>query len=133
MSHLRHVLTILAVDELVAHAAFYQTVLGCAASVTTPVYVEFLVGAQRIGLYQREGFGRNIGELPGQVPAGMLAPTELYFHTDDIMAAIDRMHAAGARQLSALAPRPWGDRAAYFADLAGNIIVLAQSLPPDVA
>jgi hypothetical protein len=33
---------------------------------------------------------------------------------------------AGAPELSALAPRPWGDDAAYFSDPSGNVLVLAR-------
>ena len=36
------------------------------------------------------------------------------------------LKSAGARELSALATRAWGDVAAYFADLDGNVLVLAQ-------
>ncbi len=130
MANLQHVLTILAVEDLAQHATFYETVLGIPPTVTTPVYVEFTLGTQRIGVYQREGFGRNIGAAPALLPSGALAPTELYFYADDLDAAMARLHVAGARQLSALAARPWGDRAAYFADPSGNVIVLAQPLPP---
>ncbi|MBI2932661.1 MAG: VOC family protein, partial [Planctomycetes bacterium] len=43
--------------------------------------------------------------------------------------AIARIEATGARLLSARAPRPWGDEAAYYADPDGNVVVLARRLP----
>ncbi len=35
--------------------------------------------------------------------------------------------AAGGRLLSALAPRPWGETVAYYADPDGNVIAVAQA------
>lgn len=125
----RHVLTILAVEDVAASLSFYQAAFGWMPAVETPVYVEFSVtGGQRIGLYEREGFGRNTGQTPAKMPSGELAATELYFHTDDIRAAIERIKRAGARELSPLERRDWGDEAAYFADPSGNVLVLARPL-----
>ncbi len=123
----RHVLTILAVAELAPALAFYRAAFSWPAVVETPVYVELsLPGGQRIGLYQREGFGRNTGQVPVTIDAGQLAPCELYFFTDDLDAASARLLGAGARVLSPRALRPWGDEAAYFADPMGNVLVLAR-------
>jgi len=122
-----HILTILAVERLRESVDFYRAAFAWDTSVETPVYVEFtLPGGARIGLYEREAFARNTGRVPAKIADGELAPTELYFHTADLDAAIPRLQAAGARTLSPLAPRPWGDDAAYFADPAGNVLVLAR-------
>lgn len=127
MTELRHVLTILAVEDLHASAAFYADAFGWTAAVTTPVYVEFsLPGGQRLGVYERHGFGRNIGQVPARVAPGEVAPTELYFYASDPLAAIERLRRAGARELSPFAVRPWGDEAAYFADPSGNVLVVAR-------
>jgi predicted enzyme related to lactoylglutathione lyase len=130
----QHVLTILAVEDVGAAAAFYRTAFDWALAVETPAYVEFtLQGGQRIGLYEREGFGRNTGRLPAKIPSGQLAPTELYFYADDLDEAIARIKRAGARELSPLTRRDWGDEAAYFADPSGNVLVLAQPAPVEGA
>ena len=128
-SELRHVLTILAVEDLAASSAFYRAGFDWTPVVETPVYVEFaLPGGQRLGLYQRDGFGRNTGQLPVRIGDGQLAPTELYFHTDDPDGAIARLERAGAHLLSPLAARDWGDQAAYFADPSGNVLVVARPI-----
>lgn len=125
----RHVLTILAVDDLSEAVSFYRTAFGWSASVETPVYVEFaLPKGARLGLYQREAFGSNTGQVPDKLPEGALASTEIYLHTEALDAAIASLRRAGARELSPCAPRPWGDEAAYFADLLGNVIVVARPL-----
>jgi uncharacterized glyoxalase superfamily protein PhnB len=43
---------------------------------------------------------------------------------------VNRLTAAGARVLSPVAPRDWGDDAAYFADPDGNVIVVARPIAP---
>jgi lactoylglutathione lyase len=123
----RHVLTILAVSDVARSAAFYADTFGWPRSVDLPVYVELaLPGGMRLGLYTRAGFAANTGEGPAQVPPGGIGPTELYLHTDDLDRACARLRQAGARELSGPADRPWGDRAAYFADPDGNVVVVAE-------
>lgn len=124
---MNHVLTILAVPHLRDSVEFYVAAFGWTPLVETPVYVEFAMSSgQRIGLYERESFGRNTGKVPTLTPTDELAPTELYFYVDDLPAAISRMQRAGARELSPLAKRAWGDEAVYFADPNGNVLVLAR-------
>ncbi len=129
MSQPKHVLTILAVGDLQRAARFYTQALGWQQTVNVPVYVEFEAqGGMRIGLYEREAFGRNTGRVPLRVPAGEHTPTELYFHVEELELAIQRMLSAGAQVLSEKSPREWGDEAAYFADPDGNVLVLARPI-----
>lgn len=124
-----HILTILAVERLGECLEFYRRAFPWELRVETPVYAEFLLpGGMRLGLYQRERFGRSAGGLPFLAPGGALLPTELYLRALDLEAAIERLESAGARQLSALSPRAWGDEVVYFADPAGNILALARPL-----
>jgi len=124
-----HALTIVAVDDLRRSVAFYAAAFDWPQVVDAPVYAEFsLPEGMRLGLYQREGFGRNTGQVPAQIASGELAPTELYFYPEDLDEAIRRLEAAGARTLSDRAARDWGDEAAYFADPDGTVLVLARPL-----
>lgn len=123
----RHVLTILAVGDLELSKRFYADAFGWPLTVDVPVYAEHeLPGGMRLGLYQREGFAHNTGQLPEQIPSGALSPTELYFYVNDPRASAEQLVAAGARLLSPLAARPWGDEAAYLADPDGNVLVVAK-------
>jgi uncharacterized protein len=122
-------LVILAVGDLARAVRFYREAFGWTQQVDEAVYAEFaLPGGQRLGLYDRAAFARNTGAVPAAIPPGGLAATELYFSVDEPEEASRRFIAAGARQLSALAPRDWGDEAAYFADLDGNVLVVARPL-----
>jgi catechol 2,3-dioxygenase-like lactoylglutathione lyase family enzyme len=123
----RHVLTILAVHDLARARRFYEEAFAWPRTVEVPVYVEHaLPGGSRLGLYERMAFARNTGRPPVPTPPGEIGATELYFHVDDLEAAVARLEAAGARTLSAVAARPWGDDAAYFADPDGNVLVVAR-------
>jgi predicted enzyme related to lactoylglutathione lyase len=125
----RHVLTVLAVEDLARARAFYLAAFGWGVVVDAAVYVELAVaGGMRLGLYDRVGFARNTGLPASVVGEGGTTATEVYFQVDELEPAIDRMRAAGARELSALAVRPWGDEAIYFSDPDGNVLVLARPL-----
>jgi catechol 2,3-dioxygenase-like lactoylglutathione lyase family enzyme len=130
MANVRLSLVILAVSDLARALTFYRAAFGWEQTVGAPVYVEFtLPGGQRVGLYERHAFGKNMHEVPVLIPRGTLAPTELYCYADDLPSAIERLESAGARLLSLLTPRSWGDEVAYFADPDGNVIALARPLP----
>jgi predicted enzyme related to lactoylglutathione lyase len=45
----------------------------------------------------------------------------------DVESTVARVEHAGGRPLSQLAPRSWGENAAWFADPDGNVIAVAQS------
>ena len=121
------VLIILAVRDLARAVAFYREVFGWPVLVEVPVYVEMeMPGGQRVGLYDHEGFARNTGRCAACAPEDHTAATELYFHADDPAPLMERLGRAGARLLSPLGPRPWGDEAAFFADPEGNVLVVAR-------
>jgi len=115
MSGTRLAIVILAVADIPRALGFYRSVFGWTLEVETPVYVEFsLPDDMRLGLYQRDAFARNVNEAIHAIPAEALAPTELYLFPDDLEATAVRLHVAGARSLSSLAPRDWGRRGRLF-------------------
>lgn len=129
MTDARLVLVVLAVDDLAQARRFYEDAFGWPLEVDAPPYKEFrLPGGLRLGLYRTEGFALNTRERPADVPAGALTRTELYLHVDDPAATGERLVGLGARLLDGLSPRDWGDEAAYYADPAGNVLVVARPL-----
>lgn len=124
----RLALVILAVHDVSRAARFYEDAFGWRTEVDVPVYREYALPAgMRLGLYRRDAFMKNIGERPVSLraPEHTLA-TELYLLVDDLDAAATRLTELGARCLSPIAPRPWGDTAAYFEDPEGNVVVVAR-------
>jgi predicted enzyme related to lactoylglutathione lyase len=123
-------LLILAVTDLARAKGFYDAAFGWEVGVEVPVYVEYRVGAGfRVGLYLRSAFSANTGVVPSSVPPGATTSTELYVWVEDLPAAVALLERAGARLLSPVAPRPWGDDAAYYADPDGNVIAVAVERP----
>ncbi len=130
--HARHALTIFATSDLEGALRFYSAAFGWRQLVDTPVYAELaLPEGTRLGLYEREAFAATTKQEPLQASEGAITATELYFYVDDIDATMAQLSAAGAQVLSSLAERSWGDEAAYFTDLDGNVIVIARRLEPD--
>lgn len=124
---MRHALTILAVQNLDRAVRFYTGAFAWPKTIHVDVYAEFsLPRGMRLGLYDRQGFARNTGRTPTPASSETTTATELYFYTDDLDAASDALRAAGAELLSPRSQRPWGDEAAYFRDLDGNVIVAAR-------
>lgn len=120
-------LVILAVRDLTRATRFYTDVFGWSVAVEVPVYVEFeLPDGMRLGLYQREAFIKNTESPAAPRLAGHTTATELYLTVDDLVATIARLAAADAPCRSPLAPRPWGDTAAYYEDPDGNVVVVAR-------
>ncbi|HSP71449.1 MAG TPA: VOC family protein, partial [Gaiellaceae bacterium] len=60
---------------------------------------------------------------------GRIASTYLYLRVDDVESTVTALGDAGARPLSPLAERAWGERAAWFADPDGNVLAVAQRVP----
>ena len=120
-------LVILAVEDRSLATTFYREAFGWPLAVDTAAYAEFaLPGGVRLGIYDRRGFGKNIGQQPR--PTGGVTCTELYLYVDDIDAASVRVVRAGGRRLDPSRARDWGDVVAYFSDPDGNVVALARPL-----
>lgn len=121
---------ILYVADQAASAAFYRRVLAAEPRLDVPGMTELAIGEGAVlGLMPAAGIARLLGdaiaapEAPGRAPRA-----ELYLRVDDPAAFHARALAAGARELSPLLPRGWGDEAAYSADPDGYVIAFARAL-----
>ena len=86
---------------------FYETVLLLAADDTVPSRLYFHCGDVILAL------------IDWRVEAqGPLRPTpdDLYLATEDLDAAYERAGLAGAREMSSIEKRPWGERSFYCLD-----------------
>lgn len=121
-------LWILFVRDQEAAARFYEAVLAQAPSLHVPGMTEFpLPGGATLGLMPEAGIKRLLGEaLPDPASASGVPRAELYLRVTDALAYHRRALAAGARELSGLEWRGWGDCAAYSLDLDGHVLAFAS-------
>lgn len=120
---------IFAVADIPRAREFYDKVFGWSKSVNLEMYVEYdCREGLKFSLYKRESFALNVGRLPFATPNGELSSTELYVRVDDLDDVIQKLKDTGAMELSARAPRPWGDEAAYYSDPDGNVIAVARRI-----
>ena len=89
-----------------------------------------LAEGHELGLMPADGIHKLFrGEVDHPFDTERMNPrTEIYLQVDDLDAWILRCDTAGARVISPLAHRNWGDRVIYYADPDLNIIALAQPI-----
>ena len=118
--------TILYVLDQAASRAFYAKTLGMEPRLDVPGMTEFeLFGGCVLGLMPERGIKRLLPDLPAPAPG---AKAEVYLTVADPAAYHARALGAGARELSPLGPRDWGDRAAYSLDPDGHVLAFAAPL-----
>lgn len=118
---------ILYVQDQAASAEFYAQVLGIAPRLDVPGMTEFaLGGGALLGLMPLAGITRLL-DLPVRDEPRQPYAAELYLLVDDPAAYHARALRAGARELSPLAARDWGDRAAYSLDPDGCVLAFASA------
>lgn len=110
-------------------AAFYGAVLGQPPTLDVPGMSEFrLSDGATLGLMPEEGIARLLGAAIRHPSAAGGAPrAELYLVVADAVAVHARTIAAGARELSPVAPRDWGDLVGYSLDPDGHVLAIASS------
>lgn len=109
---------------------FYGAVLDTEPTLDVPGMTEFaLPGGAFLGLMPERGIKRLLGDaLPDPAAASGTPRTELYLVVEDAAAFHGRALDTGARELSPLTARDWGDRAAYCLDPDGHVLACAETL-----
>jgi uncharacterized protein len=123
-------LFVLFVRDQARSSSFYAQALGSAPVLDVPGMTEFSLGGEAgLGIMPEAGIRRLLGPgLPDPATAHGTPRSELYLVVEDPAACHARALAAGGRELSPLAERPWGDLAAYCLDPDGHIVVFAERL-----
>ena len=120
---------ILYVADQAASAAFYSRVLDRPPSLDVPGMTEFELDSGAIlGLMPAAGISRLLGaRLPEPAVGPDTTKAELYLVVSDAATYHARALEGGARELSALEPRDWGDEVAYSLDSDGHVLAFAQA------
>lgn len=119
---------ILYVSDLYRSRGFYENLLGMAPVLDVPAMTEFeLMPGVKLGLMPEGGIARIITPaLPHPNEATGIPRCELYLSVEDVEAACKNALDCGAKPISPVLDRDWGDRVAYVADPDGHVIAFAQ-------
>ena len=109
---------------------FYQILLQQNPSLDVPGMTEFtLNNFVKIGLMPNNGIAKIITPILPHPNSGNGIPRcELYLQVDNIEILFEEAKKAGAKEVSPIALRDWGDYVGYLADFDGHIIALATKI-----
>lgn len=124
-------LFILYVRDQARARRFYEAALGLPPRLHVPGMTEFdLPGGGVLGLMPESGIRQLLGAaLPDPAQASGVPRAELYLRVPNPADCHARVLDAGARELSPLQPRDWGDTAAYSLDPDGHVLAFASASP----
>lgn len=121
---------ILYVENQQAAKVFYERLLQRPPTLNVEGMTEFVIASNvTLGLMPNSGIAKILADKTPHPNQGNGIPRcELYLHVKDL--DIQYAHAinTGAKLISPIKNRDWGDRVAYFADADGHIIALAQKI-----
>lgn len=123
----RRVNIILFVEDPRRSAAFYTRVLAMEPALDVPGMTELALGDGVIlGLMPEAGIHRLLHGAVDPARAPRQPRAEVYLLVDDPAAYFARALEAGARALSPLEARDWGEDAAYCLDPDGHVLAFAR-------
>lgn len=121
--------SILYVRDQAKSREFYAIALGMAPRLDVPGMTEFeLSPGCVLGLMPEKGIKRLLPAMPDPETGRGIPRAEMYLTVSDPEVYHARALAAGARELSPMGPRDWGDKAAYSLDPDGHVLVFAKRL-----
>ncbi|RLD77950.1 MAG: lactoylglutathione lyase, partial [Bacteroidetes bacterium] len=107
---------------------FYKNILQMEPVLDVPGMTEFQLSSNtKLGLMPETGIAKILqNKVPHPATGNGIPRCEIYLLVDNIHPYIDRIEKYGAKLISTLQSRDWGDKVAYFADLDGHIIAIAE-------
>lgn len=122
--------TILYVSSQEASSEFYQDIFRKAPDLNVPGMTEFNFSVNcKLGLMPNKGIAKILaGKTPHPDSGNGIPRCELYLYVDNIQFEFDNAIKSGAKLISPVIERDWGDRACYFSDPDGHIIAFAEKI-----
>jgi len=107
---------------------FYQILFNQEPTLNVPGMTEFtLNNFTKIGLMPNDGIAKIVSPvLPNPELGNGIPRCELYLTIADLQDNFERILKAGAKLISPISPRDWGDMVGYIADFDGHVIALAS-------
>lgn len=119
--------TILYVNDQQASAVFYTKLFRQDPDLNVPGITEFQLSANcKLGWCPIKALQKYF-RIKHHIPTRNGIPRcELYFYVEDIQLEFDNATKIGAKLISPIEYRNWGDKVCYFTDIDGHIIAFAE-------
>lgn len=120
--------TILYVSDKNRSTEFYKKLLAIEPQLDVPGMTEFKLSENHVlGLMPEKGIKKLLGDkIVAPRPTSEFPKAELYFRIDNPEQIFKRALELGAKELSPIQARDWGDRAGYVMDFDGYVLAFAQ-------
>jgi uncharacterized glyoxalase superfamily protein PhnB len=108
---------------------FYSAVLQKEPVLDVPGMTEFMLTDNvKLGLMPEDGIAKILsGKTPHPSEGNGIPRCELYLHVENIETAFALAVKAGAKEISSIQERNWGDIVGYLTDFDGHVIAFAKS------
>lgn len=130
MTHIKATEFILYVNDQQKSTDFYTKLLRKNPDLNVPGMTEFILSENcKLGLMPNKGIAKILLDKTPHPDEGNGIPRcELYFYVDNIELEFENAMKIGAKLISSIQDRDWGEKVCYFADLDGHIIAFAKKI-----
>lgn len=130
IQHIKTIDIILYVKDQGTSCRFYQKILRRQADLHVPGMIEFHLSDHcNLGLMPNKGIATILADKTPHPDSGNGIPRcELYLYVDDIHFEFENALKTGAKLISSITDRDWGDKVCYFSDPDGHIIAFAEKI-----
>ncbi len=128
MKQIKSTETILYISNQEESCKFYKKLFRKAPDLNVKGMTEFKISESfKIGLMPNSSIAKILSDKTPHPETGTGIPRcELYFCVDDVQTEFDNAIKCGAKLISPIADRDWGDRVCYFSDPDGHIVAFAE-------
>lgn len=130
MKHIQLFETILYVNDQKASTEFYTQLFRQSPDLNVPGMTEFKISENsKLGIMPNKGIAKILSDKMPHPDLGNGIPRcELYFYVENIDFEFENATKIGAKLISPIENRDWGDKVCYFSDFDGHIIAFAEKL-----
>ncbi len=130
ISHIALTEIILYVQDQEKSKDFFEKIFRSKADLHVPGMTEFILSPNcKLGLMPNAGIAKIITPtLPHPETGNGIPRCELYLYVNDLQLEYENALKVGAKEISPIEARNWGDRVCYFSDLDGHVIAFAEKI-----
>lgn len=128
MNQIEKIEFILYVSDQEKSKIFYENLLQIKPSLNVPGMTEFDLNIfTKLGLMTEDGIAKILSDKTSHPKKGNGIPRcELYLKVENSQNYFNRAIKFGAKEISKIEERNWGDKVGYISDLDGHIVALAE-------